>query len=222
MSRFRAGNGRLAAPRGALWIGIVGLVITTAIGLLSVHFTEFTKQSFEFDRWLNSFNSPLAYTVSDILDWIDRPVVVAAILLVGGIIITFWRGWLPAIGFMVVAGVGWLMIAGVKEIVREERPIPFIATTGEHSPSYPSGHTVFVMTLLMAVWAVTYASKWRWPLVAILAVLTLATGLSRLYLGLHYPADVIGGVIGGFSSALLVIGVWNLFFIGRGGRYSAR
>lgn len=212
MAGIRKGDPRLAAPRAAIWFGVVGMAFTTIIGLAAVALSDATKSTFAFDEWLNSMANPLCDGIAGALEHLDSVPVIAVILLLGGIILTFWRGWMPALGFMVVTGVGWLLIAVIKEIVREDRPTPFSSAIETNSPSFPSGHVVFAVTLTVALWAVLKGSKWRAPLVIIGAVLILTTAWSRLYLGVHYPIDVIGGIIGGISSAVLVIGIWNLIF----------
>lgn len=215
---LRMGSARLAAPKGALWIGLGGLILVTVAGLLLVHFSDWTKTTFAFDEWLHSFaNSGLDH-VALVLDKIDDKYVVAAILLLGGLIIAFWRGVLKGLAFMVVAGGGWLLIAAVKIVVAEPRPDSFFPDVHTSDLSYPSGHVTFVMALTVAIAAVLAGSKWRWPLVIILSLLTLITSWSRLYLGVHYPTDVLAGIVGGFSGAMLVIGVWNLIFGRRSGR----
>jgi membrane-associated phospholipid phosphatase len=66
----------------------------------------------------------------------------------------------------------------------------------------PSGHT----SLQFALWisaAMLFKKRWLW--VFSIAFITL-TGISRMYLGLHYPVDIVGGILtGGF--ALFVIQV---------------
>jgi undecaprenyl-diphosphatase len=214
---LRMGSARLAAPRGAIWIGLGGLAIVTLAGLVFVHFSDWTKTTFAVDVWLHS-DSRLSFDrVAFTLDKIDKPVVVAIILLLGAVILAFWRGFAKALGFMVVAGGGWLLIAAVKIVVAEPRPTTFFPELQEQALSYPSGHVTFVMALTVAIAVTLAGSKWRWPLVIIFSALTLATAWTRLYLGVHYPADVIAGIVGGFSSAILVAGVWNLIF-GRGSR----
>lgn len=212
MARFHKGNARLAAPHGALWIGLIGMALTTALGLGVVSLSSWTQSTFELDRWLNSFTSPVLFNTAAVLEELDSIPVVAIILLTGGLLLSFTRGWLPAIGFTMVAGLGWLLIAVIKEIVREPRPTPFYPEFVPHSYSFPSGHTVFAMTLTVAVWAVLAGSAWRWPLVIALSALTLLTAWSRLYIGVHYPMDVVGGIVGGISSALVVLGAWNFLF----------
>lgn len=212
MAKLRKGDPRLAAPRAAIWFGVVGMAFTTIIGLAAVALSDATQSTYAFNEWLHSMANPLCDHIAAILEELDSIPVIAVILLLGGIILTFGRGWMPALGFMVVTGLGWLLIAVIKEIVREERPTPFDPEFAGHTPSYPSGHTVFAVTLTVAIWAVLKGSKWRAPLVVIGAALTLATAWSRLYLGVHYPIDVIGGILGGISSAVLVIGFWNILF----------
>jgi membrane-associated phospholipid phosphatase len=67
------------------------------------------------------------------------------------------------------------------------------------------------MALTVAVCVVLAGSRWRWPVVIFLCLLTLATGWSRLMLGVHYPMDVVGGILGGLSGAFIVLGAWNWF-----------
>jgi len=215
---LRMGSARLAAPKGALWIGLGGLILVTLAGLLFVHFSDWTKTTFAFDVWLHSFQSSPLDQLALALDKIDKVAVVAIILLVGGVIIAFWRGVAKALGFMVVAGAGWLLIAAVKLIVAEPRPTTFYPELQEQALSYPSGHVVFVMALTVALGAALAGSKWRWPLVVVGSLLTLVTAWSRLYLGVHYPTDVIAGIVGGFCSAIFVVAVWNLLFGRRTGR----
>ena len=215
---LRMGSARLAAPKGALWIGLGGLILVTVAGLVLVHFSDWTKTTFAFDEWLHSFQSAPLDHLALVLDKIDDKYVVAAILILGGLVLALWRGVAKALGFMVVAGVGWLLIAAVKLIVAEPRPaMPFL-DVHTSDLSYPSGHVTFVMALTVAIGAVLAGSKWRWPLVVIFSALTLVTAWSRLYLGVHYPTDVIAGIVGGFSSAIFVVAVWNLLFGRRSGR----
>ena len=206
---LKLGNGVLAAPRGAIIIGIVGMVLTTAMGFVLMAVFPWTESTFSLDRFLYSLASPTQEWIAMRLQVIDEPVVVAVILLGMGIIVLFSRGLLPALGAMVVAGFGWLAIAAVKLVVAEPRPTSFFPELQEQALSFPSGHVVFVVALAVAVGAVVTSMTWRWILVGLLIVLALVTAWSRLYLGVHYPLDVIGGMLGGFSGAVLVLGVWN-------------
>lgn len=207
--RMQMGNGILAAPRGAIWWGVGGFVLTALIGFVAVANLSWTQSTFVIDEFFHANTSSFQEWLANVLEAIDRYVVVAVILLIMGILVTLWKGWLPALGSILVAGVGWLMIAGVKEVVAEPRPMPFDGTPYQQALSYPSGHVTFVMALTVALGAILAGSRWRWPVVVFLSLLTVLTAWSRLLLGVHYPMDVVGGILGGLSGAFFVLGAWN-------------
>lgn len=76
----------------------------------------------------------------------------------------------------------WLHVAGLIPLVNEPDP-----------NSFPSGHTCAAFAAGM-VWL--RALPWRWGRVLAVA-LAVCMGLSRLYVGVHYPSDVIAGALVG-------------------------
>ena len=79
----------------------------------------------------------------------------------------------------------WLDVAGLTALVEEHDP-----------NSFPSGHTCAAFAFAGALWH-TAPRKWiRWTAVAAAVLM----GLSRLYVGVHYPSDVIAGALVGLLS----------------------
>ena len=72
------------------------------------------------------------------------------------------------------------------------------------NPGFPSGHTTNAFTVATVMWSRYKA--WRVPFV----VLAIATGVSMIILGLHFPSDVIGGVFLGIFCGTFVLGLAKL------------
>jgi undecaprenyl-diphosphatase len=72
------------------------------------------------------------------------------------------------------------------------------------NPGFPSGHTTNAFTVATVMWS--RYSAWRAPFV----VLAIATGVSMIILGLHFPSDVIGGGFLGIFCGTFVLGLANL------------
>lgn len=87
----------------------------------------------------------------------------------------------------------WLAVEGLGYIVREDDP-----------NSFPSGHACAAFAAGM-IWL--RALPWRRGRIAAV-VLAVCMGLSRLYVGVHYPSDVLAGALVG---ALCAWVVWNVY-----------
>ena len=99
-------------------------------------------------------------------------------------------GKLAAAAFMEAGFVAWAL----KQIVGRSRPEDRTETD-----SFPSGHTTFAFT--MATVAGHQYTKLRIPLY----VAAVSTAFSRVYLGRHYPSDVIAGAVIGTLAGVHMI-----------------
>lgn len=81
--------------------------------------------------------------------------------------------------------------------------------------SYPSGHSMSAMAFygFLIFLCLRYRiARWlRFLLVSILVILILSVGLSRIYLGVHYPTDVAGGFVGGLIWVAFCAVVFSIF-----------
>lgn len=75
------------------------------------------------------------------------------------------------------------------------RPRPDLWEPMLHYPGYsfPSGHAMATMTLTWVLGLLAWRTRWRWPVLAFMVVFTLLVGISRSYMGVHYPSDVLAG-----------------------------
>ncbi|CAH0222765.1 hypothetical protein SRABI83_02420 [Arthrobacter sp. Bi83] len=136
------------------------------------------------------------------------------ILLLGCAVLAFvFRRPLAALAFGSLTSVGWLSSEIGKLTVSRLRP-PSGATHAllleSGRTSFPSGHTAFAASLAWAVLLVLARTRTQRNFAAIGGmVLTAIVGLSRLYLGVHYPSDVIGSVLISTAGMLLWLPLWN-------------
>lgn len=94
--------------------------------------------------------------------------------------------------FLAVAGSGVLDFAG-KLYFHRDRPDLWLSITPESSYSFPSGHAMGSATLAMAVVLLCWRTRWRWLALAGALGFVLLVGTSRVYLGVHYPSDILAG-----------------------------
>lgn len=111
--------------------------------------------------------------------------------------------------FLVAAVVGGAMLSQMtKGLTERPRPShPHVLVRRETSYSFPSGHSTLsaatYLTLALIVAQVAPMRRVRVYLISAAAVLVFLVGLSRMYLNVHYPTDVLGGWGIGTTWALL-------------------
>jgi len=97
----------------------------------------------------------------------------------------------------------------LKASFHRTRPLPFFDITAPNSYSFPSGHALMSFCFYSSMAAlISRRSKSRTVRItvwALASVLILAIGVSRIYLGVHYPSDVVAG----FAAAF----IWVMFIV---------
>lgn len=119
-----------------------------------------------------------------------------------------WRPTRRAGGIALLAMVLGMLCTNVvlKQLVLRPRPyvtveglIPLLTSADPNS--FPSGHTCAAFAAGVA-WA--RALPWRWARTAAV-IQAVCMGLSRLYVGVHYPSDVLAGALIGSLCALCAL-----------------
>ncbi len=88
---------------------------------------------------------------------------------------------------------------GLKWLVHRARPPEIFPHTMPASYSFPSGHALFSFAFYVAIGLIAqHHIRARLPVVALwvgIACLVLLIGASRIFLGVHYPSDILGGYL---------------------------
>jgi len=118
-----------------------------------------------------------------------------------------------AAGYAAAALSGWALYGVAKFTFRRARPriIAYLAR-GAGWYSFPSGHAMLgplVFGLGVLIWSAPWPRWRRLGLLAAAAALSLLIGFSRVYLGVHWPSDVAGGLLLGTGWAAMWVWWWE-------------
>lgn len=109
------------------------------------------------------------------------------------------KGFVIGASLAVAAGI----TIGMKYGINRPRPFvsyPFINNAvNEHTPSFPSGHTSLAFSTATSL-SLQFP---KWYVIAPSYLWACSVGYSRMYLGVHYPSDVLAGAVVGAGSSYL-------------------
>ena len=195
------------------WYLLTGiLLVTVAIFVLAWAFPTFpgdrgALQGFQDNQsgWLDS----AALAVTSLGGW------AAAIILMAGMIL-YLAICRRRVDALIVLFSGAPILAGflLKEAVGRARPEYLMTGSAPSTMSFPSGHSLFAM--VFGGLLIVLAEEWiesiqvRRALQVGLGLLILAVGASRVYLGAHWPSDVLGGYLFGAIALLGLVLVRNM------------
>ncbi|MFF5184369.1 phosphatase PAP2 family protein [Streptomyces sp. NPDC000345] len=143
-------------------------------------------------------------------DWVWDPLTMR---LLGAAVAVWlvWRyaAWWTAGWLVVTSAVGTLVQQGLKAAVGRDRPVWPDPVDSAHYAAYPSGHALTATVVLgLLLWVLhrhgVGRAVWR-TAVAVAAVSVGGVGLTRIWLGVHWPTDVLGGWLLGAALVALAI-----------------
>lgn len=163
-----------------------------------------------FENMLLGIRTPFGLQICNGITFFGNTATVILIAGIVGAILLLNKSYRPYIAGLVTTLAGAAGSAYVlKELVMRARPgglIPYAAV--ETSYSFPSGHATASIALYGFIAFLLYKlyPRYKTGTIVVAVLIILSIGFSRLYLGLHFPSDVIAGyVVGGLW---LWLGMW--------------
>jgi len=181
---------------------LAGLWLFAAVTEDVIHHDPLTQLDLTLLAWLHARATPTGYAVFNTISLLGSPVTLTILALAVGLVLAARREWILLGGWLAAFAGGGLLDGVLKLVIRRPRP-PYADAFLQHfSWSFPSGHAMgsligygMLAYVLMLLWIHRRSAQIVVALGA--ALLIVAIGLSRLYLGVHYFSDVVGGYAAG-------------------------
>jgi membrane-associated phospholipid phosphatase len=110
-----------------------------------------------------------------------------------GLWLLYRRNWRSLL-YLVVTLLGSAAINhGAKLLFHRERPHLWEVFSPELDYAFPSGHAMSSMTLAAVLVVLLWGKPWNWLAAIGGGLFVVAIGWTRLYLGMHFPSDILGG-----------------------------
>ncbi len=190
----------------ALLLALGGFTLL-AIGFLGVMRFVVSGASQSYDERvllaINAWSTPLLdTTMRTITDF--GSVGVAAVVVIAALL--YVRNHHTYRALFIVSAVGGAAILSVvlKLLFSRPRPDLWQHLVVEETFSFPSGHAIASSALAFSVMILLWRTRYRWLGVITGVVYMLTIGFSRMYLGVHYPTDIIAGWLVSAAWVLLV------------------
>lgn len=184
-----------------LLVSLTGLALFASLTEDVVEHERLTQFDLTLLYWLQAHATPLGRAVFTWISYSGSFPAMAGLALAGCLVLALRRRWIMLIGWGTAFAGGGLLDGLLKLAIQRPRP-PTTAAALVHSWSFPSGHAMgsligygMLAYLLVSLWR--HRRRVQVAILAGAAALILAIGVSRLYLGVHYFSDVVGGYAAG-------------------------
>ncbi|RAW09933.1 phospholipid phosphatase [Paenibacillus taichungensis] len=193
---------------------LILLVCFTSFGVdvLSIYNNHIRNFDQSVGSWIQGFETPAITSLMKLFTDIGGGLPLIIIILLALFIMYRYLSYHKELGFLIGVMVGSTVLnACLKFLFHRDRPL-IHRIIDAHGYSFPSGHSMsafsFYGALSFMLWKHVPTLVGRIILVLISSFLILGIGISRIYLGVHYPSDIIGGY---FVSASWLIPCFMLY-----------
>ncbi|MEO6877810.1 MAG: phosphatase PAP2 family protein [Gemmatimonadaceae bacterium] len=197
----------------ALAIGTLGVWAFSALLDAVLDNALLVRLDIAADAAIHARVTPAGLEIFNLVSRIGSPVSMVAMATVIAIVLWKQKRTTMLVGWIAAFGGGGILEHVLKLLVGRTRPVYGAAYLSGHSYSFPSGHAMMsfigMTTLLFVLWVYWHPSRpARIASIVAAIVVIVLVGVSRIYLGVHYPSDVLGGWAAGAAwVAVCVSGV---------------
>ena len=199
-------NETQTAPKIVLRHVVIGLILSVLFTVVFARLLDFVKENgtdvTPFDRsilyWMRAHRAPTLTTAATILAHTGSPPVIVGIAAGAALLGMVWKRVRGAAWTLPIAVIGaGVIIQGVKLVVKRPRPAFFAPLLHEAGFSFPSGHSLIAMVVygLLGYFVLhlfkNHIARLIVRIVTVLVVFSI--GVSRVYVGVHFPTDVLAG-----------------------------
>jgi membrane-associated phospholipid phosphatase len=215
------GTTRIPCPVLSIATGAVAVVVTVVTGWAATAHGALHQQT-DLVTWFNDPPQPIAALFAVVNPFLRPvPLLLVCVAFLAWVLLSARyasRRWEVLRATTIALALAEVMAHVVKHLAKQPRPLAVIPGLDTHGyprqplgTAFPSVHTAVVVALISGLW------PWlSWPQRAVGLTIAVLVALNRLYIGAHWPIDVIGGgAIGSLAGAIVWLIAWRWPVAGR-------
>lgn len=155
-------------------------------------------------RSIHGISNPILDAVIPSITAIGGPNISTVIIAITVAVLFYKKYWWHAIFLCIGVGGAALANLVLKSLFQRARPDLWEWIITESNYSFPSGHAMASVAIVVCALFMLWHTKWRTLCIVTGVMYVLVIGFTRLYLGVHYPSDILGGWAAGAAWVVIV------------------
>ena len=195
---------RSATPVGLWLMLLIALALSVSASVMSR-----LPGDLHIVRWTQSLSTPWLDNVMEMMSFLGQDHIVVGSILILAVGLALARRWQEGLAFLSALLLDGMLLM-IKVLIDRPRPPEELVSVIDSASgfSFPSGHVyhaVLFWGLLLALVVIRLSRPWlRRGMALLLVALIFLIAVSRVYLGAHWPSDVLGSVTLGIPSVALL------------------